>query len=375
MTNPLAAGDGYALYHSIGLRPGGQEAMAGCLADFARIWSAPNGEAWGRLLPMLDEFRTAWARLLGRVNASEIALTPSVTASLMSLIDAVEKGRLRGRTVLIADDAFPSLHFLLQGLAGVAGFEIRRVARRQGAAWTESADFAASMDDGVGLALVTWVSSTSSAVSDLETIAANAPDDCLVVVDVTQGIGIVPLDLPPRIDAVVGSSLKWLCGTAGAGILWVRPECLDAMKPAFRGWFSQPNPMAWDIDRFQFAPDARRFENGTPSPLPYVASLPGLQWVLERGVDSLLAHNRALTNLLVEGLLEGGLCLATPADPARRGGSVMADLGTEEAAKEAVQRLAAVNVHTDSRSSVLRISPGTITTAEAIERCLDVLIS
>jgi len=155
--------------------------------------------------------------------------------------------------------------------------------------------------------------------------------------------------------------------------LWVRLDCLGALKPAFRGWFSQGNPMSWDLDGFRFAPEARRFESGTPTPLPYVASLPGIRWVLGQGVETLLTHNRTLTGRLIDGLVSTGLKLAMPAEPSRRGGSVMVDLGSTEAAETAVRQLAAVGFFTDNRASILRISPGAITSPRAIDRCLDVL--
>lgn len=367
-----ATSDGYFLYHSIGLRPGGGEAMAEALGAFARMWSAPGPQAWGETLPLLQRFRSVWARLIGGgAEPSQIALTPSVTAAMMGLIDAMDAERLAGRKVLIGEDAFPSMHFLLQGLAQRIGFEIRRVPRSPGKAYVESGDFAAALDGDVALVLATWVTSTASAVTDLDRVCAAAGTDSLVVVDITQGVGILPLAVPERVDAVIGSSLKWLCGAAGAGALFVRPRVLAGLHPAYRGWFSQENPMAWDLDGFEYASDARRFENGTPSPLPYVASLPGLEWVLETGVETLLAHNRSLTEPLVEGLSAAGLRIASPADPRRRGGSVMVDLETPARAEAALASLATAGIHADARAGTLRLSPGILTSRAAVERCVD----
>ena len=48
----------------------------------------------------------------------------------------------------------------------------------------------------------------------------------LVGVDITQGVGIIPFDVQAAgTDFVVGSTLKWLCGVAGAGVLQVRERC------------------------------------------------------------------------------------------------------------------------------------------------------
>ena len=90
-----------------------------------------------------------------------------------------------------------------------------------------------------------------------------------------------------------------------------------------RGWFSQGNPFSWDLDAFEFAPDIRRLDSGTPSTVPAVASLPAMKWRMGQNTAALAAHNRKLTGQLQAGLDEMGLNLASPADPDQRGGSLM----------------------------------------------------
>ena len=93
------------------------------------------------------------------------------------------------------------------------------------------------------------------------------------------------------------------------------PEC----KPELRGWFSQDNPFNWDIDAFDYAPDIRRFDNGTPAILPAAATVPALKWHADADTDAILRHNRRLCGILIDGLDHLGLKLLTPRAENERG--------------------------------------------------------
>ncbi len=137
----------------------------------------------------------------------------------------------------------------------------------------------------------------------------------LVVADITQGVGICPFKTG-EIDVVIGSSLKWLCGSSGAGMLYVRPDLLSQCKPELRGWFSQPNPFSWDLDAFDYADDARRFDHGTPAVLAALASQPGLDFVSATGIETLAHHNGEMTAMLAERVKENSaLTLVSPHKP------------------------------------------------------------
>ncbi len=373
---PLTPEQGYALYHSIGHRPKGKIEMAKSLASFVHLWNAPSTDVWPKTLALISDFRHNMARLLGKnVTADEIALVGSVTAGLLHLIDGLGAKKLQGRSVLIADDAFPSLHFLLQGMAEKYHFTIERVAIRQGQYYVTDEDYIAALNKNTILALVTWVSSTSSAMANLQAIADTASDDCLLVCDVTQGIGIRDLELPTRYDALITSSLKWLSGSAGAGVLWVKASKIDMFNPGFRGWFSQENPMNWDLDNFCLSPTSSRFENGTPNPLPYVASLPGLKWIIAGGLDKQKKHNLAMTEALLNDLQAANMNIVTPMDNNKRGGSVMVHVGSDKNAKNLTHTLQEKSIAIDNRGAIIRFSPGILTAKRASQLFVNHLIT
>ena len=366
---------GYSLYHSVGHRPNGSEEMAKAVSEFTNIWSSPISDVWPKTLNAVEEFRESFSKILGPdAKADEVGLVDSVTSGFLRIIDGLGLEYLEGKSVLIADDAFPSLHFLLQGMEKILKFKTKRVAIRQGQFHVEDSDFIKELNtDDVALALVTWVSSTTSAMVNLEEIADAAPENCILVCDATQCLGVRKLNLPVRFDAVISTSLKWLCGTAGAGVVWVRDSRVNLFTPNFRGWFSQENPMNWDIDNFTLSTNSRRFENGTPNPLPYIASLPGLQWVVEGGNDLQEIKNRSMTKELIQLLINAEINIVTPIEQNSRGGSVMVNVGTIENANQIITDCADESVLIDNRGHILRFSPGILTESFAIDCFVDCL--
>jgi selenocysteine lyase/cysteine desulfurase len=367
-------GSAYFLYHSIGQYPGKARDLARAMAGFAEVWGAPDDNQWGALLGGRARFIDRWRAIL---NAPEGSVTTceSVTQGLHTLLTALPAERLRGRRVLVAADAFPSNHFLMTGLQERLGFTLDTVPMRQGASWVEPEDVLDRWGLDVGLALLTWVSSTTSHRLDLAPLVAKGREmGSLVGVDVTQAAGLLPYDvMDPEVDFTVSTSLKWMCGTPGAGVLHVAPRLIAECAPEVRGWFSQPDPFSWDIARFAYASDIRRFDSGTPGIVAALASLPALDWHAGQDREALLAHNRHLTARIIEGADGIGLDLVTPRAEPRRGGSVMLRLPDAHPAEAVVARLRERGITADRRSRTLRLSPGAVTTEEGTERLLAAL--
>ena len=196
----------------------------------------------------------------------------------------------------------------------------------------------------------------------------------LVGVDITQAAGLIPFDVgAPEVDFAVSTSLKWMCGTPGAGVLYLSPRLIGACRPELRGWFSQPNPFNWDITKFEYASDIRRFDNGTPGVMAALASLPALDWHAAQDKEGLLAHNRALSARIIAAVDELGLTLLSPRDPEARGGSVMVQIPARLPAAAVVGTLRELGITTDARGQTLRLSPGSVTTAAGTERLIEAL--
>lgn len=365
---------GYFLYHSIGTFADKQAKLTATLTDFATHWAATDDAQWGYALTQQAAFLSKWAELIG-AEPAHMAQAESVTGGLYSILRGLDPKRIQGGTVLIAKDCFPSLHFLLAEAVTRMGGALKTVEPAQGEAFVSDNQMLAAWDGDVRLAILTWVTSTSSHKSDIKALTEHGHKmGSLVGIDVTQGIGIRPYDVTDiGADFTVGSSLKWLCGVSGAAVIHATPELIASCQPEFRGWFSQGNPFSWDLEAFEFAPDARRFGNGTPNVLPAISCLSGLDFVLGTGVANLAKDNAAKTAILVDWVKDAGVTLVSPMEADQRGGSVMISLPEAIDPTHVVDSLRGENLFTDARGQVLRLSPGNVTELEDCKHVISIL--
>ena len=364
----------YFLYHSIGQYPGKSDDLARAMAEFATVWGAGNDGQWSYVLARRARFLDRWRGILNAPDGS-VTTAENVTQALYMLLTALPEARLRGKRVLVAADCFPSNHFMLSALQARLGFRLETVPMRQGGAWVEDEDVLARWGADVAVALITWVSSTTSHRVNLPALVAHGRQmGSLIGVDVTQGAGLLPFDvLSPAVDFTVSTSLKWMCGTPGAGTLHVAPALIADCRPELCGWFSQPDPFSWALDRFTYAPDARRFDNGTPGCMAALASLPAMDWHAAQDRAAILAQNRRLTAQISAAAPDLGLTLITPPDEAARGGSVMLRRPDGAAAAPVVDALRAEGISIDGRGPILRASPGIVTTDAGVEALIAAL--
>lgn len=83
-----------------------------------------------------------------------------------------------------------------------------------------------------------------------------------VLVDAAQSVGVLPLNLADiGVDFYAFTGHKWLCGPAGAGGFYTRPEALDSLSPTFVGWRAITKGKQGDLTGWE--PDGRRFEVAT----------------------------------------------------------------------------------------------------------------
>ena len=121
----------------------------------------------------------------------------------------------------------------------------------------------------------------------------------LLLVDAAQTAGAYPIDVETdKIDLLAFTGHKSLCGPMGTGGL-VIGERVDEkrMELPKRGGTGSRSEHEEQPD---FLPDM--CESGTPNAVGLAGLEAGLQWVLERGVETIRAHEVELTQRLIDGL-------------------------------------------------------------------------
>jgi kynureninase len=135
----------------------------------------------------------------------------------------------------------------------------------------------------------------------------------------------MPIDLHEAgVDLAVGCTYKYLnAGPGSPAFLYVGAELQDRLRSPIWGWFGQRDQFAMG-PRYEPAAGIARFLSGTPD----IVGLASLQAALDAFPDlaDARAKSQALTSLAFEladdWLVPLGCRIATPADPARRGGHV-----------------------------------------------------
>ena len=346
MNSFLVPGNGpYLLTHSVGCLP--RVAREALEANFVRPWVERGGNAWPDWVREVDGFRAALAQLFGG-SPGEYCPQGNLSAGLAKLLSSLPAGDRR--SLLAAEDSFPSLGFVLQQ-ASRHGCTTRLMPRAQ--LPDDIGSWSDALTADVRVALVTHVHSNTGRVAPVAQIARLCAErGLLCVVAVAQSAGIRPLDFPGLgAGGGRGSCIKWLCGGPGAGYLWIRPDLVPRLEPVDVGWFSHENPFEMDIHSFRYAADARRFWGGTPSVAPFVIAAASLRHIEALGVGTIHAHNRRLVHAFKDAL--------PPAWRARlprwpTGGTLCISLGQDF--DSVTRALGATGAQFDSRGDVIRVS-------------------
>jgi kynureninase len=388
---PLLARSIYLNTCSLGARSVRSDAR---LARFLDRWDELGARAWYRhWLDDLDELRAGFGRVIGGRPSSEVALAPNVSVALAvaaSGIEPLHRGDARLAEILgslgVAAGAaprpkvvtsaldFPTLAH--QWLARTdTGVEVQIVPSEDGLT-VPLAAFERAVDDRTALVATGHVYFTTGAAQDLRALARMCHDrGALLLVDGYQATGLLPTDLvADGVDVYLSGTLKWLFGGPGNAFLWVRPDLAPHLTPSIAGWFGSARQFAFDVAALDRAPDARRFELGTPALPSSAIALGGLELVDEIGIERLHARTLDLGDLTAElGRRSGLRVRALPA--AERGGIVTVAVAEP---KPVVDALAARGMVVDFRPGTIRLSPAFYNTEDevtAVMAALDALVS
>jgi cysteine desulfurase / selenocysteine lyase len=144
------------------------------------------------------------------------------------------------------------------------------------------------------------VSNVTGALLDVRAVVAAAKSvGAKVMLDGAQRAPHGPLDLPALgIDFYVFAGHK-AYGPNGVGVLWARPEILEAMPP-FHGGGSMIGRVTFA--ETTWAPPPRRFEAGTPPIGQAIGLGAACKWMAALDWTSAHAHEMALVQRVMDGL-------------------------------------------------------------------------
>jgi kynureninase len=266
----------------------------------------------------------------------DVVVADSTSVNLFKLVVAALRARPGRRTVVTDDMNFPTDLYVLQGAIELLGqgHRLVLVKSEDGLTVSESA-LAGAIDGDTALVTLSHTAYRSAFVYDMAAVTALAHRaGALALWDLSHSAGAMPVALAgAKADLAVGCTYKYLNGGPGApAFLYVREDLHESLTNPVWGWFGRREQFGMAPD-FRPAPGILRFLVGTPPILSLLGVEPGVDLLLEAGMDRVRTKSVAQTEYLVrlwERELEPlGFVLNSPRDPARRGSHI--SLGHPEA--------------------------------------------
>ena len=167
---------------------------------------------------------------------------------------------------------------------------------------------------------LTWVSNMLGTINPVAEIARRAHEvGAVVVVDASQAAPQLPVDVQAVDADFLAFTGHKVVGPTGIGVLWGRRELLDQLPP-FLGGGEMIETVT--MERSTYAKPPHKFEAGTPPIVEAVGLGAALEYLTHLGLDTIHAHEQAVTGYLLDGLASvGGRDRARPAGPHATRGS------------------------------------------------------
>ncbi|WP_276944697.1 kynureninase [Ferrimicrobium acidiphilum] len=282
-------------------------------------------EHWTELSSQLGE--TLGSQLLGAAPG-QVVVSDSTSVNLYKAILSA-LSLLPDRKVLVADiNDFPTDRFILEGIAASNGLELRLIASSMNEPVGPD-EFAPYLDDDdVAVVVMSQVNYRSGALNDLARLAyVTHSVGALLVADLSHSVGAVPIALDADdVDFAVGCTYKYVNGGPGSpAFLYARERLQSELTQPIWGWFSAADQFQMGL-RYEPVPGIGRFLVGTPPVLQLAALKGALGVVCDAGIERIRQKSVIQTELAIElfdaHLAPQGFRLASPRDPAKRGGHV-----------------------------------------------------
>lgn len=258
------------------------------------------------------------AALIGAAPGS-VVMGDTLSIKVFQALSAALTLRPERRVILSDNGNFPTDLYMAEGLIDLkqADYELRIVAPEA---------VADAIDETIAVVMLTEVDYRSGRLHDMQAISRRAAESGAIMLwDLAHSAGAIEVDLTrSHCEFAVGCTYKYLNGGPGSpAFIYVRPDIVDAVKPALAGWLGHDAPFAFE-PAYRAAKGIERLRVGTPS----VIQLSALEAALDVWEGTSMSAIRAASIALSEQFIDAvearcpQLTLASPRDPVKRGSQV-----------------------------------------------------
>ncbi len=295
-------------------------------------------QQWGATL--IGSWNAHWLALASRIGdkigrligapAGTTLVCDSTSINLYKLAWAMLQ-HAGGRRKIVTDRAnFPSDLYILDGLADQSAGQFILHSLDLSGCEPEAIEsrLEQAIDSDTALVSLSHVHYKSGYAFDLARLTRMAHErGARVLWDLSHSVGALPIDLiGAGADGAVGCTYKYLNGGPGApAFLYVREDLHSQLGNPIQGWFGAHRPFDFS-GAYEPSPSIARFAVGTPAVLSLAAIEPGVDLVLEAGIENLHHRSIRMSEYLIAQfdcrLAELGYRMLSPRQAQRRGSHV-----------------------------------------------------
>jgi selenocysteine lyase/cysteine desulfurase len=278
-----------------------------------------------------------------------------------------------GDNLIIFRKDFPSNIYPWLRIQDAFGVEVRMCEEHEGR--IDLDQLIGLIDNKTRLVAISQVQYASGFRADLERIGRAArAHDALLVVDVIQALGVIPLDVQAEfVDVAAAACHKWLLTPEGVGLLYLSARARERIQPTLVGWTSVPNPEDYGNFEQGWNKGTLAWETGT-APVALIHGLEASLKLLQQvGIRNIESHLETLTDHLCKCLQRTAYELVSSRRVGEKSQIVCIRHTAGLTAMDLYVHLKQRNIITAPRGDRLRISPHLYNTMEDIDALVTAL--
>ena len=336
------------------------------LADVSENGSL-NFKDW---LATKERARRLLAELLG-ARSEQVAFMRNTSDGLSTVANGLKWQT--GDNLVTFRNEFPSNIYPWLRLREAFGVEVRMCEERAGR--IDLDELIGLIDSRTRLVSISHVQYASGFRADLQRLGRAARAyDALLVVDVIQSLGVLPVDVESElVDVAAGACHKWLLSPEGVGYLYLSDRARSRIEPTLVGWVSVPNPDDYNNFEQGWNAGTLAWETGT-GPTGLIHGLEESLKLLTRvGIKNIQDHLERLTDHLCDRLQDSTYEVVSSRRPEEKSQTVCIRSRSGLTPMNLYAHLTKQNIITAPRGDRLRISPHLYNTLGEIDHLIEAL--
>lgn len=317
-----------------------------------------------------ERARNLAAGMIG-ARADQVAFTRNTSDALSTIANGLSWHS--GDNIVTFRVEFPSNIYPWLRLREAFGIEVRMCEERDGR--IDLDELIGLIDTRTRVVAISQVQYASGFRTDLERIGRAAKKvDALFVVDLIQGMGVLPTDVEAEfVDAAAGGGHKWLLAPEGVGIIYLSDRARERIEPTLVGWYSVPAPEDYSNFEQPWRDGALAWETGT-GPTSLIHGLEAsLNLIKGVGVDRIASYLEGLTDYLCEQLRSRDYDIVSSRRPGEKSQILCIRHRGSISAMTLFSQLKRSRIVTAPRGDRLRIAPHFYNNRNDIDTLLDAL--